>query len=191
MLAVATRFLRDIELSDLERDTAIKLCQVFHIDTQELTKQFLLRLKRFNYVTPTAYLELINMFKSLLSKKRQWVLRLQLFVSSVFTNSVWYFITYTFGRELLAGEKRYLIGLDQLAIAATSVAALQQALEVLQPKLAAGAAAVAVTTAKVEKEKEGVALIEADVLIDQAAAEEQVWCNAFIYNTDFGKVGFI
>lgn len=76
--------------------------------------------------------------------------------------------------ELLSGEKRYLTGLDQLAIAAKSVAALQEALVLLQPKLAAGAAAVAETTAKVEKEKEGVALIEADVLVDQAAAEEQV-----------------
>lgn len=77
-------------------------------------------------------------------------------------------------RELLTSEKRYITGLDQLAIAAKSVAALQQALEVLQPKLAAGAAAVAETTAKVEKEKEGVALVEAEVLVDQAAAEEQV-----------------
>lgn len=76
--------------------------------------------------------------------------------------------------ELITSEKRYLTGLDQLAIAAKSVAALQEALVLLQPKLAAGAAAVAETTAKVEKEKEGVALIEADVLIDQAAAEEQV-----------------
>ncbi|XP_026726846.1 dynein heavy chain 7, axonemal [Trichoplusia ni] len=146
LLAVATRFLKDIELTDLERDTAIKLCQVFHTDTQELTRQFLLRLKRYNYVTPTAYLELINMFKSLLSKKRM---------------------------ELITAEKRYLTGLDQLAIAAKSVFALQQALEILQPKLAAGAAAVAETTAKVEKEKEGVALVEAEVLVDQAAAEEQ------------------
>ncbi|XP_063529439.1 dynein axonemal heavy chain 7-like [Cydia strobilella] len=146
LLAVATRFLRDVELTDLERDTAIKLCQVFHTDTQELSRAFLLRLKRYNYVTPTAYLELINMFKSLLGKKRT---------------------------ELLTGEKRYLTGLDQLAVAAKSVAALQKALEVLQPKLAAGAAAVAETTAKVEMEKEGVAVVEAEVLKDQAAAEEQ------------------
>ncbi|KAG7311248.1 hypothetical protein JYU34_002280 [Plutella xylostella] len=146
LLAVATRFLKDIELSDLERDTAIKLCQVFHTDTQELTRDFLIRLKRYNYVTPTAYLELINMFKTLLTRKRT---------------------------ELLSGEKRYLTGLDQLAIASTSVAALQQALEILQPKLAAGAAAVAETTAKVEKEKEGVALVEADVLKDQEAASAQ------------------
>ncbi|CAH0689857.1 unnamed protein product [Chilo suppressalis] len=146
LLAVATRFLKEIELTDLERNTAIKLCQMFHTDTQELSRQFLLRLKRYNYVTPTAYLELINMFKSLLGKKRT---------------------------ELLTSEKRYITGLDQLAIAAKSVAALQQALEVLQPKLAAGAAAVAETTAKVEKEKEGVALVEAEVLVDQAAAEEQ------------------
>ncbi|CAH0726011.1 unnamed protein product, partial [Brenthis ino] len=146
LLAVATRFLKEVELTELERDTAIKLCQMFHTDTQELTRQFLLRLKRYNYVTPTAYLELINMFKSLLGKKRT---------------------------ELLTSEKRYITGLEQLAIASKSVAALQQALEVLQPKLAAGAAAVAETTAEVEKEKEGVALVEAEVLVDQAAAEEQ------------------
>lgn len=76
-------------------------------------------------------------------------------------------------RELTTAEKRYLTGLDQLAIAAKSVGALQQALEVLQPKLAAGAKAVAETTAIVEKEKEGVALVEAEVLVDQKAAEEQ------------------
>ncbi|KAJ8726572.1 hypothetical protein PYW07_001270 [Mythimna separata] len=146
LLAVATRFLKDIELTDLERDTAIKLCQVFHCDTQELTRQFLRRLKRFNYVTPTAYLELINMFKTLLNRKRL---------------------------ELTTAEKRYLTGLDQLAIAAKSVSALQEALEILQPKLAAGAKAVAETTAIVEKEKEGVALVEAEVLVDQSAAEEQ------------------
>ncbi|XP_049887204.1 dynein axonemal heavy chain 7-like [Pectinophora gossypiella] len=146
LLAVATRFLKDIDLTELERQTAIKLCQVFHTDTQELTRQFQLRMKRYNYVTPTAYLELISMFKSLLTKKRL---------------------------ELLTGEKRYLGGLDQLAIAAKSVAALQQALEILQPKLAAGAAAVALTTAKVEKEKADVAIIEADVLVDQTAAEKQ------------------
>ncbi|CAG4997774.1 unnamed protein product [Parnassius apollo] len=146
LLAVAKRFLKDIELTDLERETAIKLCQMFHTDTQELTRQFLLRLKRYNYVTPTAYLELINMFKTLLSKKRT---------------------------ELITNEKRYITGLDQLAIAAKSVTALHEALAILQPKLAAGAAAVAETTAKIEKEKEGVALVEAEVLVDQAAAEEQ------------------
>lgn len=76
-------------------------------------------------------------------------------------------------RELTTAEKRYITGLDQLAIAAKSVSALQEALEILQPKLAAGAKAVAETTAIVEKEKEGVALVEAEVLVDQAAAEEQ------------------
>ncbi|KOB68985.1 Dynein heavy chain 7, axonemal [Operophtera brumata] len=129
LLAVATRFLHDVELTQLERDTAIKLCQMFHVNTQELTREFLLRMKRYNYVTPTA--------------------------------------------EVITSEKRYMNGLDQLAIAAKQVATLQEALEVLQPKLAAGAAAVAETTASVEKEKAGVALIEAGVLVDQAAAEEQ------------------
>ncbi|XP_041972117.1 dynein axonemal heavy chain 7 isoform X2 [Aricia agestis] len=146
LLAVATRFLKDVQLTELERETSIKLCQMFHTDTRDLTDQFLLRLKRYNYVTPTAYLELINTFKTLLASKRT---------------------------ELLSGEKRYLTGLEQLAVAAKSVAALQEALEVLQPKLASAAAAVAETTSIVEKEKESVALVEAEVLVDQAAAEKQ------------------
>lgn len=121
------------------------------------------------------------MFKSLLAKKRQYVtiiILIKLFFVFITFVSVTEDLSlercFLFLRELLQGEKRYLTGLDQLAIASKSVAALQVALEILQPKLAAGAAAVAETTAKVEKEKEGVALIEADVLKDQAAAEKQV-----------------
>lgn len=78
---MATRFLKDIELTDLEREAAIYLCQVFHTNTQELTRQFLLRVKRYNYVTPTAYLGLISMFKALLTKKRKWVIPLLLYDS--------------------------------------------------------------------------------------------------------------
>lgn len=92
-------------------------------------------------------------------------------------------------RELTTAERRYLTGLDQLAIAAKSVSALQEALEVLQPKLAAGAAAVAETTAKVEKEKEGVALVEAEVLVDQTAAEEQA-SDVVVFRWGIAKVQY-
>ncbi|KAH9642760.1 hypothetical protein HF086_010413, partial [Spodoptera exigua] len=71
--------------------------------------------------------------------------------------------------ELTTAEKRYLTGLDQLAIAAKSVEALQQALEVLQPKLATAAKAVAETTAVVEKEKEGAQ--EAQAIKDECDAD--------------------
>lgn len=77
-------------------------------------------------------------------------------------------------REVLANEKRYTVGLGQLETAAKSVGALQLALEELQPKLAEGAAAVMATSELVMNEKEGVALVEENVLADQEEADEQV-----------------
>lgn len=71
LLAVSTKFLSVIELTDDERTACIDMCMEFHTTTQELSDDFYLRLKRHNYVTPTSYLELINTFKSLLEQKRK------------------------------------------------------------------------------------------------------------------------
>ena len=73
LLAVATRFLGEIELTDHERQAGIEMCQFFHTSTQALGVEFLTRLGRYNYVTPTSYLEMINTFKDLLSRKRRFV----------------------------------------------------------------------------------------------------------------------
>lgn len=71
MLAVAERFLGEIELSIKERKVCIDMCQMFHMSTQELSDEFYLRLNRHNYVTPTSYLQMINTFKTFLEKKRK------------------------------------------------------------------------------------------------------------------------
>lgn len=70
LLAVATKFLSTIELTEEERKAGIDMCQFFHVSTQQLSNEFLVRLNRRNYVTPTSYLEMINTFQSLLDKKR-------------------------------------------------------------------------------------------------------------------------
>lgn len=70
LLAVATKFLATIELTDHERKASIDMCQFFHVSTEKLSEEFFVRLKRRNYVTPTSYLEMINTFQSLLDKKR-------------------------------------------------------------------------------------------------------------------------
>lgn len=57
-------------MSDEERNGCIDMCKAFHVKTQELSDRFLSELDRYNYVTPTSYLELINTFKTLLDKKR-------------------------------------------------------------------------------------------------------------------------
>lgn len=70
MLAVATKFLSAIELTDHERSVSIDMCQFFHVSIQKLSDEFLVRLNRHNYVTPTSYLEMIKTFQSLLDQKR-------------------------------------------------------------------------------------------------------------------------
>lgn len=47
------------------------MCQYFHVSTENLSTEFLNRLDRYVYVTPTSYLEMINTFKYLLTKKRE------------------------------------------------------------------------------------------------------------------------
>jgi dynein heavy chain len=68
--AVSTHFLADVELEEKERDACITVCQEFHTSTQNQSVEFFKSLGWHNYVTPTSYLELINTFKDLLSKKR-------------------------------------------------------------------------------------------------------------------------
>uniref|UniRef100_A0AAR2LKM6 AAA+ ATPase domain-containing protein n=1 Tax=Pygocentrus nattereri TaxID=42514 RepID=A0AAR2LKM6_PYGNA len=63
--AVASRFLEDIEMTDDTRAGCIDMCQSFHTSTINLSARFLNELQRYNYVTPTSYLELISTFKVL------------------------------------------------------------------------------------------------------------------------------
>jgi len=70
LLAASTHFLADVDLTGEERDACITMCQWFHTSTQNVSLDYLKRLGRHNYVTPASYLELINTFKDLLSKKR-------------------------------------------------------------------------------------------------------------------------
>lgn len=127
LLAVATRFLSKIELTTAERSTCIDMCMEFHTTTQELSSNFYLRLKRYNYVTPTSYLELINTFITLLTNKRD---------------------------EIMSAKNRYLTGLKQLEIAGQQVSVMQIQLEALEPQLKIGAQEVAVQVAKVEADSE-------------------------------------
>ena len=69
--AVASRFLEEIEMSEEIREGCIEMCKNFHTSTINLSTSFYNELQRYNYVTPTSYLELISTFKLLLEKKRK------------------------------------------------------------------------------------------------------------------------
>lgn len=146
LLAVASRFLGNVELSDQERPVCIDMCMEFHTSTEKLSDEFLLRLNRHNYVTPTSYLELIHTFKELLQKKRN---------------------------EVTTLRTRYLTGIEQLETASKQVDILKSNLEELQPSLKLAAETVAKQLAQVQKDQEIANTKREQVMIDEAAAMEQ------------------
>jgi dynein heavy chain, axonemal len=105
---VASKFLEEIEMEEETKKNVIEMCKTFHTGSRNLSKQFFENLRRHNYVTPTSYLELIQTYKQLLTKKRE---------------------------EILSLKNRYETGLDQLASAASQVELMQIELRDLQPKL--------------------------------------------------------
>jgi len=143
LLAVARQFLDEIEMPQEERDACIEMCQYFHTSTQDLTKEFLKQLGRYNYVTPTSYLELINTFKYLLNLRRQ---------------------------EVLHGKHRYEGGLGRLDSTHKQVGKMQEILVALQPKLLVAAKDVEKMFLSVQRESDEAAAIEQVVQKDEEAA---------------------
>ncbi|XP_046587391.1 dynein axonemal heavy chain 7-like [Neodiprion lecontei] len=145
LLAVATRFLGEIELPEAERMACIDMCQYFHMSTQQMSKEFFTRVRRRTYVTPTSYLELINTFKSLLEKKRG---------------------------EVIFAKTRYEGGLDKLDNTNQQVKEMQETLRELQPMLVTAASEVQQILEHVEAESVQVAEVEKVVKVDEEAAQE-------------------
>ncbi|XP_078046876.1 dynein axonemal heavy chain 7-like [Augochlora pura] len=143
LLAVATKFLGEIDLTATERNACIEMCQFFHTSTQDLTQEFLRKAKRYNYVTPTSYLELIQTFKGLLARKRQ---------------------------QAVDGKKRYETGLERLDSTHKQVEKMQEILVALQPKLLVAAKDVEAMFLDVQKQSDEAAAIEQVVAQDEEAA---------------------
>lgn len=148
LLAVATKFLDEIDMPQDERRACIGMCQYFHTSTQDLSKDFLRQLSRHNYVTPTSYLELINTFKDLLNRKR---------------------------REVLHGKRRYEAGLGRLDSTHKQVGRMQAILVALQPKLLVAAKDVERMFLDVQRESDEASAIEQVVKMDEEAAMVREW----------------
>ncbi|KAM8856216.1 dynein axonemal heavy chain 7 [Spinachia spinachia] len=144
--AVACRFLEDVEMTDEYREGCIEMCKSFHTSTIELSVRFMTELQRYNYVTPTSYLELISTFKALLRTKRAEVMKL---------------------------KRRYEVGLEKLESAADQVASMQVELEALQPQLRVASKQVDEMMVVIEHESVEVAKTEKVVSVDEAVANEQ------------------
>eukprot|EP00794_Sanderia_malayensis_P007414 gene7414-8234_t len=143
---VANKFLENVSMSNNERKNIVPICKSFHTSALEYSDRFLEELGRHNYVTPTSYLELISAFKNLLNQKQS---------------------------EVLKNKRRYEVGLEKLAFAASQVADMQVELEELQPKLVV-ASEENIKMMKVIEKESTVAEAQREVVCeDEAVANEQ------------------
>ncbi|XP_037670654.1 dynein heavy chain 3, axonemal isoform X2 [Choloepus didactylus] len=122
---VANKFLEDVELEDNIRKEVVSMCKYFQESVRKLSLDYYNTLRRYNYVTPTSYLELILTFKTLLNSKRQ---------------------------EVDMMRNRYLAGLQKLDFAASQVAVMQVELTALQPQLIQTSEDTAKMMVKIEAE---------------------------------------
>ncbi|RLN55940.1 hypothetical protein BBJ29_006588 [Phytophthora kernoviae] len=106
--SVADYFLVDIELPAQVKVGIVDVCVGMQESVSDLTHDFLQSMRRYYYVTPTSYLELLNTFKKLLNNKRV---------------------------EVMTMKQRYDNGLTKLMETAEQVEKMQVELEALQPLL--------------------------------------------------------
>jgi len=129
--AVAYKFLKEMgnNLEDATRIKLVTLCQEMHRFIVKVSQDFLQDQGRYNYVTPTSYLELITCFKSLLEAKRTQITKLR---------------------------KRYMVGLEKLRSSGEQVAGMQAELQALQPQLVRTVAEVEQLMGNIAREKKEV-----------------------------------
>ncbi|KAJ3254160.1 Dynein heavy chain 7, axonemal [Boothiomyces macroporosus] len=143
---VATKFLKDVEMPDKIRTDVVQMCQYLHESTRLTSQKFLQLYRRYNYVTPTSYLELIRTFKSLLALKQAAVLKL---------------------------KNRYVNGLDKLTFAQNAVAKMQVDLGELQPQLIKTQGETDKIMAQIEVESKEVLATKSVVSVDEAIASKK------------------
>lgn len=142
---VASKFLRDAVPEEIRPDV-VYMCKYFHQSTQRQSQKFLSTLRRYNYVTPTSYLELIKTFKSLLAANQSAVLK---------------------------NKNRYVNGLEKLNYAQTSVAKMQVDLGALQPELIKTQEETDKIMVQIEKESKEVQATKTVVQADEEVASKK------------------
>ena len=143
---VAHRFLEDVELSNEHREGVVSICKTFHESTRMLSVKFQRELGRYNYVTPTSYLELIYTYKNLLGKCRE---------------------------KVAYQKKRYTVGLEKLESARSQVSQMQEDLQALQPQLVVASKEVDEIMVVIERDSIEVAKTEKVVKAEEVIANEQ------------------
>lgn len=177
---MAYKFLREMDLREDERKRLVIMCQSFHKKVRDSSKKFFEEQGRYNYVTPTSYLELISLFQTLLNAKRQENKKLT--------------SRYTVGLEKVGGISVALCVVPdcfvhrfrhrvvpvlmpfvaQLASSAEQVATMQDELTALQPQLVQTVKEVEALMSQIDKEKKEVVEPKAAIVkVDEEAAQKK------------------
>ncbi|KAJ1518663.1 Dynein heavy chain 7, axonemal [Coelomomyces lativittatus] len=144
--AVAQNSLQTVDLEDSVRKGIIEMCRHFHQSTTTHSEKFKISLGRYNYVTPTSYLELLNAYKTLLGLKRE---------------------------QVLTVKNRYSVGLDKLRMAAEAVAQMQTELANLQPQLIKTSEETTIMLLKIASESKEVEAKKEVVAADESVAAKK------------------
>jgi len=147
---VAQEAFADIEFpNDTIKDGVVKLCRDIHQGVEKASLQYADELRRYNYVTPTSYLELLSTFRKVLGEKKD---------------------------ELETGKRRLTVGLDKLESTEKAVEVMQVELTDLKPILVKTSQEVDELMAKIEVDKaaagETKAVVEAEKEIASVKAAE-------------------
>ena len=144
--SVAQHFFEKVDIPDEVKTGVIDVCVNMQELVQELSLVYRDELRRYYYVTPTSYLELIKTFQTLLETERS---------------------------KVTTAKRRYQNGLKKLLETAESVAGMQEELKALQPKLVVATKEteeLLVTIANKQKEANE---FKKSVAIEEKACQEQ------------------
>ena len=144
--SVATQFLDDLDVEQNIKSGLVDICVDMQERVSKLTIKYQQEMRRYYYITPTSYLELIYTFKRLLNTKRVDVLKLR---------------------------QRYAGGLEKLLDTASKVSVMQKELEELQPKLVKAQAETKEMMKDLTVQQKEAQVIQVQCEKDEAACKEE------------------
>ena len=147
LLSVSRKFLGPVDLgTDEVKESLSQLCVHIHTSVTNASDQFWSELRRRYYTTPKSYLDLINLYVSLLAEKRE---------------------------EMDMARDRLLNGLTKLNETNALVASMKEELAKLQPVLEEKSAATAVLLEQVTKDQAEAEKTKAVVQMEEAEVKSQ------------------
>jgi dynein heavy chain len=147
LAGVANEAFAEIEFpSDEVKGGIVSLCRDIHQSVEQASVRYAEEMRRYNYVTPTSYLELLSTFRMVLGEKRD---------------------------EIGTARRRLSVGLDKISATEVDVEKMKVDLVELQPVLVKTTEEVEALMVQIEKDKADAAEKKAVVEVEEAAAAKK------------------